>query len=222
MKRAKSTSSAAAKPRAAPAANRGQRDLQHYFLRTASGPPHFRHNTPPAHHAAGGASTENHLPSPPETPNAKARANVVVESHDAARAAELDTIRHPHDRDTKSFVGPATRTASSAARDTPSDLDAAVALLQAHFIPPSRAKSTLAALHRFDLDLTYGPRVGVSRLTRWERAHRYHLAPPADIGAILRAATLVHERDPKNPIWNAVAARDVVESLSQGCAELLL
>ncbi|KAJ3370126.1 hypothetical protein GGF31_004745 [Allomyces arbusculus] len=224
MKRAKSSSSAAAKPRAAPATNRGtgQRGLQHYFTRTAPEPPHSRHDTTPARHAAGGASTASHLLSPPETPNAEARTKVAVESHGAARAAESDAILHSRNHDTKSTAGPGTTTTSSTARDASYDLNAAVALLQAHFTPPSRAKMTLASLHRFDLDLAYGPRVGVPRLTRWERAHKYHLAPPFEIGAIVRAATLVHERDPKNPIWSAVTVRDVVESLSQGCAEVLL
>ena len=51
--------------------------------------------------------------------------------------------------------------------------------------PPPLSAGELEALRRFDLDSTFGPCVGPSRLQRWERAHGFGLNPPPRVKAIL-------------------------------------
>ncbi|KAI8056216.1 DNA polymerase delta, subunit 4-domain-containing protein [Syncephalis plumigaleata] len=40
-------------------------------------------------------------------------------------------------------------------------------------------------LRQFDLDLSYGPCIGISRAQRWQRAMRHSLHPPAYLGDLL-------------------------------------
>ena len=40
-------------------------------------------------------------------------------------------------------------------------------------------------LIQFDLDATYGPALGMTRLARWERADRFGLNPPKNVYEIL-------------------------------------
>ncbi|GAB2293317.1 hypothetical protein Dimus_027519 [Dionaea muscipula] len=42
-------------------------------------------------------------------------------------------------------------------------------------------------LRQFDMNMAYGPCIGINRLTRWERAHRMGLNPPREVEALLRA-----------------------------------
>ncbi|KAJ3370127.1 hypothetical protein GGF31_004746 [Allomyces arbusculus] len=105
--------------------------------------------------------------------------------------------------------------------DVTLDLDRAVATLHEHLTPPARAKSTLASLRAFDLDYKYGSCVGIARLARWNRAAKFHLAPPADLGPVLRAAAFVNKQDPQHPVWDVVPARDVLESLFVEYADVM-
>ncbi|KAK1286437.1 hypothetical protein QJS10_CPB20g01078 [Acorus calamus] len=41
-------------------------------------------------------------------------------------------------------------------------------------------------MRKFDMDMTYGPCLGMTRLQRWERAHNLGLNPPRDIEHLLR------------------------------------
>ncbi|KAH6832372.1 polymerase delta 4 [Perilla frutescens var. hirtella] len=41
-------------------------------------------------------------------------------------------------------------------------------------------------LRQFDLNMGYGPCLGMSRLERWERANKLGLNPPAEVGTLLR------------------------------------
>ena len=41
------------------------------------------------------------------------------------------------------------------------------------------------ALRAFDLDMQFGPLVGMTRLARWERAHKFCLDPPRAVKAML-------------------------------------
>lgn len=45
-----------------------------------------------------------------------------------------------------------------------------------------------AKLRQFDMDMRFGPCIGMTRLRRWERAVSMGLDPPADVGRILRSA----------------------------------
>ncbi|KAK7246194.1 hypothetical protein RIF29_41054 [Crotalaria pallida] len=42
-------------------------------------------------------------------------------------------------------------------------------------------------LRKFDMDMAYGPCVGVTRLERWERAQKMGLNPPQEIERILKS-----------------------------------
>ncbi|KAL6644423.1 hypothetical protein ACP70R_016031 [Stipagrostis hirtigluma subsp. patula] len=50
------------------------------------------------------------------------------------------------------------------------------------------------ALRRFDMDMAYGPCIGVTRLRRWERAEAMGLRPPPH----LRDLILRHHEGPKS------------------------
>lgn len=62
-----------------------------------------------------------------------------------------------------------------------------------------------AVLRSFDLNMDFGPCVGITRLQRWERAKRNGLSPPEDVHAIL----LDIEKDGTQPdrlnnVWNTI------------------
>ncbi|XP_027098471.1 uncharacterized protein [Coffea arabica] len=42
-------------------------------------------------------------------------------------------------------------------------------------------------LRQFDMNMAYGPCLGMSRLARWERAKSLGMNPPEDIGHLLKA-----------------------------------
>ncbi|XP_057969981.1 uncharacterized protein LOC131159252 [Malania oleifera] len=48
-------------------------------------------------------------------------------------------------------------------------------------------------LRQFDMNMTYGPCLGMSRLARWERAHRLGLNPPPQIQTLLESASVRSE-----------------------------
>ncbi|XP_028758332.1 DNA polymerase delta subunit 4-like [Neltuma alba] len=41
-------------------------------------------------------------------------------------------------------------------------------------------------LRQFDMNMAYGPCIGITRLARWERAHKLGLNPPAEIEKLLK------------------------------------
>lgn len=41
-------------------------------------------------------------------------------------------------------------------------------------------------LRQFDMNMAYGPCLGMSRLARWERAQRLGLKPPKEIETLLK------------------------------------
>ncbi|CAL5368004.1 unnamed protein product [Camellia sinensis] len=43
-------------------------------------------------------------------------------------------------------------------------------------------------LRQFDMNMAYGPCLGMTRLARWERAHSLGLNPPEDVERFLREA----------------------------------
>ncbi|KAI8540606.1 hypothetical protein RHMOL_Rhmol09G0276100 [Rhododendron molle] len=43
-------------------------------------------------------------------------------------------------------------------------------------------------LRQFDMNMKYGPCLGMTRLARWERAHSLGLNPPKDVERLLRQA----------------------------------
>ncbi|KAJ4837706.1 hypothetical protein Tsubulata_046206 [Turnera subulata] len=42
-------------------------------------------------------------------------------------------------------------------------------------------------LRKFDMDMKYGPCIGMTRMARWERACRLGLNPPEEIGILLKS-----------------------------------
>ncbi|GMH16030.1 hypothetical protein Nepgr_017871 [Nepenthes gracilis] len=42
-------------------------------------------------------------------------------------------------------------------------------------------------LRQFDMNMAYGPCIGMTRLARWERAHRLGLNPPRNVETLLRS-----------------------------------
>ncbi|XP_006349440.1 DNA polymerase delta subunit 4-like [Solanum tuberosum] len=48
-------------------------------------------------------------------------------------------------------------------------------------------------LRQFDMNMTYGPCLGLSRLDRWERAKSFGLNPPRDVEPILRSSKVRNE-----------------------------
>ncbi|KAF3795943.1 DNA polymerase delta subunit 4 [Nymphaea thermarum] len=42
-------------------------------------------------------------------------------------------------------------------------------------------------LRQFDLDMSFGPCLGISRMERWERANRLGLNPPKNVERLLKA-----------------------------------
>lgn len=43
-------------------------------------------------------------------------------------------------------------------------------------------------LRQFDMNMVYGPCIGMSRVARWERASKLGLNPPGDVGQLLRTS----------------------------------
>lgn len=42
-------------------------------------------------------------------------------------------------------------------------------------------------LRQFDMNMAYGPCVGMTRIARWERASKLGMNPPSDVERLLRA-----------------------------------
>ncbi|GAB2225555.1 hypothetical protein Droror1_Dr00006352 [Drosera rotundifolia] len=42
-------------------------------------------------------------------------------------------------------------------------------------------------LRQFDLNMAYGPCIGISRVARWERSHRMGLNPPREVEKLLKS-----------------------------------
>ncbi|XP_057417822.1 uncharacterized protein LOC130712019 [Lotus japonicus] len=81
--------------------------------------------------------------------------------------------------------------------------------------PPSRAATTAvpqtpalpdlqdesngneAVLRQFDLNMAYGPCIGMPRLARWERAQKLGLNPPQEIERLLKSGKVQAES-----LWN--------------------
>ncbi|KAI8919063.1 DNA polymerase delta, subunit 4-domain-containing protein [Powellomyces hirtus] len=57
-------------------------------------------------------------------------------------------------------------------------------------------------LKAFDLNLTYGPCVGLSRMERWERAHKLELDPPEDVKLVLQTREAMSDVDIREPLWH--------------------
>ncbi|KNE72124.1 hypothetical protein AMAG_16618 [Allomyces macrogynus ATCC 38327] len=159
-----------------------------------------------------------HLPSPTKTP---AAASTGKRPCAGGEKEGVDPPKRPRLRGAEESRADGTKVTAGPVPDVSLDLDRAVVILREHLVPPARAKSTLASLRAFDLDLKYGPCVGIERLVRWNRAAKFHLAPPADLGPVLRAAAFVNKQDPRHPVWDAVPARDVIESLFVGYADVM-
>lgn len=61
-------------------------------------------------------------------------------------------------------------------------------------------KSEKDFLREFDMNLEFGPCIGITRLERWERAHRHGLEPPPEVKELVTR----HADDPKYTecVWN--------------------
>ncbi|XP_033747520.1 DNA polymerase delta subunit 4-like [Pecten maximus] len=65
-----------------------------------------------------------------------------------------------------------------------------------HFL----GKSEKDFLREFDMNLEFGPCIGITRLERWERAHKHGLQPPPEVKELV----IRHFDDPKYTecVWN--------------------
>ncbi|OWF53108.1 DNA polymerase delta subunit 4-like [Mizuhopecten yessoensis] len=61
-------------------------------------------------------------------------------------------------------------------------------------------KSEKDFLREFDMNLEFGPCIGISRLERWERAQKHGLEPPLEVKELLTR----HQDDPRYTqcVWN--------------------
>lgn len=65
-------------------------------------------------------------------------------------------------------------------------------------------------LKKFDMDATFGPCVGISRLKRWKRAEKYGLNPPLYIKELLLSAG-------GNPraAWDSLLLKDTLQDANK-------
>ncbi len=54
-------------------------------------------------------------------------------------------------------------------------------------------------LKQFDLNMKYGPCVGLSRLERWKRAQKFNKNPPQDVLSILES--FIDDQEVQQPLW---------------------
>ncbi|RDX69058.1 DNA polymerase delta subunit 4, partial [Mucuna pruriens] len=54
-------------------------------------------------------------------------------------------------------------------------------------------KESEAVLRQFDLNMAYGPCLGMTRLARWERAQKLGLNPPPEIESLLKSGNVQTE-----------------------------
>ncbi|KAK2437510.1 DNA polymerase delta subunit [Trifolium repens] len=48
-------------------------------------------------------------------------------------------------------------------------------------------------LQQFDMDMKYGPCIGMNRMERWERAVKFGMNPPEEIGKLLKNGKVQQE-----------------------------
>lgn len=65
-----------------------------------------------------------------------------------------------------------------------SDIVLPPALISHASLDPQDGKEEV--LRHFDMNMAYGPCIGMGRLERWERANKLGLKPPAEVGNLLR------------------------------------
>ncbi|CBI26425.3 unnamed protein product, partial [Vitis vinifera] len=58
--------------------------------------------------------------------------------------------------------------------------------LSAHNLQDDEYDGNETVLRQFDMNMAYGPCLGMSRLARWERAQRLGLNPPKEIETLLK------------------------------------
>ncbi|KAJ3043020.1 DNA polymerase delta subunit 4 [Rhizophlyctis rosea] len=67
----------------------------------------------------------------------------------------------------------------------------------------AKASTPLGILRAFDLDATYGPCLGITRLERWHRARELGLEPPEEVKALLVGG----KEGPKEVVWSFLERR---------------
>ncbi|KAI9173121.1 hypothetical protein H9P43_007252 [Blastocladiella emersonii ATCC 22665] len=158
----------------------------------ASKPATAKGNKPGALRIASSSPTAaaSHLASPPASSTSPTRAPAVASSSPKRVLSSPPPAAHQLPTPTSPTAAAADPTTSDAR------LPSSVAYLASHFRSESDRASAVAQLRAFDLDLRYGPAVGVPRLARWQRAAGRGLAPPADVGRLLSALDAVGQVDP--------------------------
>ncbi|KAJ3332849.1 hypothetical protein HDU76_012842 [Blyttiomyces sp. JEL0837] len=71
-------------------------------------------------------------------------------------------------------------------------------------LTPSERKEMIDTLKQFDLNMKFGPNVGISRLERWERANKLGLAPPQDVGEILKSDLVQNDVELREALWHGI------------------
>lgn len=72
---------------------------------------------------------------------------------------------------------------------------------RSHLIGWTNVSNEEVVLRQFDLEMKYGPCIGISRLARWERAKHLGLDPPEEIYAYLQQENM-KESDYKS-LWES-------------------
>ncbi|WVZ25110.1 hypothetical protein V8G54_003654 [Vigna mungo] len=65
--------------------------------------------------------------------------------------------------------------------------------LQCKILYAAECNESEVVLRQFDLNMAYGPCVGIARLARWERAQRLGLNPPQEIESLLKSGKVQME-----------------------------
>ncbi|KAI8830660.1 DNA polymerase delta, subunit 4 [Chytriomyces cf. hyalinus JEL632] len=60
----------------------------------------------------------------------------------------------------------------------------------------------MEVLRQFDLDMKFGPNVGLTRLARWERAQKFQLDPPSKVLEILNGHGRQSVTEIRESIWH--------------------
>ncbi|KAI8619074.1 DNA polymerase delta, subunit 4-domain-containing protein [Chytriomyces sp. MP71] len=91
-------------------------------------------------------------------------------------------------------------------RSEPTSPSIRVAARRQQRVPLSSAlpitKEEEDTLRKFDLDMKFGPNIGLTRLERWERANKFNLDPPKSVLDILRAPGRLEKKGVNDSLWN--------------------
>jgi hypothetical protein len=77
------------------------------------------------------------------------------------------------------------------------------------YLSESYRPSLIAMLRSFDLDIKFGPCIGLTRLERWKRAQTLQLNPPKLIHDLLSLKTLQQDDELRESLWHNLVTQPV-------------